>query len=250
MTITGWSKTATLVSMDESVRETAQASFRTVNGAGAVTVQFEVIDTSPPVPFRFIAPTAKLTWSVEGNSVTRITSIRNGMAITGVGEHFAVELWDAAWPLDPAVPPLPAQQTEYTVNITAGPGTRGPAQFAPTVIPFIDTINALGTPLSGYGYSTATNAGFGSGVATIDLTDYPGVTGLFFTVTDGHTPVPAGTIYVRGIGNGGLTTFGSTEVNQGRWIPIPPSTTSITFTVNPVDLANTYLISASLSVDG
>jgi hypothetical protein len=250
MTITGWSKTAYLTSMDLSAHASAQASFREINGASAITVQFEVVDNSPPVPFRFIAPTAKITWSVQGNSITRTVSIRDGMAVTGVGEHISIDLWDNAIPLDPSIPPLPAQQVPYIVNMTAGPGTRGPSQIAPTLIPYIETVNVLGVSLAGYGYSTATNAGAGSGVGIIDLTDYPGTTGLFFSVTNNHTPVPGGTILVRGIGAGGLTTFACTESLAGTWIPVPPSTSEIRFTVNPADVANTYLISASLAVEG
>lgn len=249
--ITGWSGTADLVSMNPEVRRTFQASFVNADGAGSLTVQFDVDDPLlTAVPLRFIAPTARITWSVEGNSVTRVVSVRNGMSITGVGEVIAIEIWDNAIPINPLIPPLPAQMTPYKVNITIGPGTRGPSNIAPTVIPYMSTVNLAGTALEGYGVSTVTNLGLASGNAIIDLSEYQGVTGIFFTISNAYLAITATDIAVAGSAVGGAVTFQGTGLNQNVWIPVPPSTSAITFYLNPADVASTYIVSATLSVDG
>jgi hypothetical protein len=169
------------------------------------------------------------------------------MSITGIGEVIALEIWDAAITGIPGGVPI---KSDYKVGITIGPGTRGPAIIAPSVIPYLEYTTPAGNVLNGYGYAQLTHLLAGVGTGVIDLTEYPGATGLFFTVTKDFSPVVANSILVFGSSPGGSTTFVATALNQGVWIPIPPSTTEITFSLDPADAASTYSVSAVLAVDG
>ncbi len=91
--------------------------------AGLYTVQFniDVRGIANPV-FKFLNPTAKVTFSVEGNSVQRRLSVANGASISGVCDTVAVEVVDETDFLAPPGPP--ALPLEYQVTISVAPYPR------------------------------------------------------------------------------------------------------------------------------
>lgn len=261
MAITGTSKRFVLRSFDPSVRGTVQADFTVIDGAGTFTVEFEVNcndvvtdATAVPPILAFPAPVARLTWSVEGQSVTRLVSMRNGTSISGVGEHVTVEVWDDARPytIGGAIPPTWYQN--YRVSVNIAPGVRGPAAAGPIIVPYVNHLWGM-IPRQGYGYGIIGTGLDGSGTtftATINLRDYPSANALWFGTNSGWTALPVSEIAVFGYYAGGSATGLAVDLNsRGNWIPLQSQIETITFYYNPLSAITVPTqLTVLLGVDG
>lgn len=242
--ITGWSKTDSLIAHNTRKRFSLQASFER-EGASAFTIMFESY-YPPQQAGVWVAAKAKITWSVEGNAVERIVSVRNGLSITGVGEHVVVEVFDDSRSLTVGGAILPINRVEYQIAINIAPGTRGAALIGPTIIPWVLSPTALPV-VQNYG-SIMLIPGVRT-TATIDLTDYPSVSAFLFSVGAGGWDVVLDNDVIIQVGSPlGTTTWvgaGSKDV----WIPIQSSESFIYIEENPALLTN-RLVTVTLAVDG
>ena len=71
---------------------------------------------------------ALVTWTVNGNSITRRVNVTNGTSLTGTGEAVKVEIQDVS------IGPFPAN-SDYLATIIVTPGTRGSNKQPPTLKP-------------------------------------------------------------------------------------------------------------------
>lgn len=161
------------------------------------TVQFDV---SAPAssPYRAIAT---VTFSTNGNPVTRKVDIGNGLTISGTAEQVSVSVQDQT------TNPDAVNGTQYGVTITATPGLRPVTSEPPTLLAFelaqaINPSVTLNIPYPvGSGanqvrvmyYANTPPIGNGIFVSAVDINDK-----VIFAVanTDGDTgwiPVPGGT---------------------------------------------------------
>lgn len=117
-----WSSSAKLHA-DGKSRGTLQAHFE--HAPGDYVLQFNI--DAPITPGSRLACVADITWSVEGNHVSRTVSIGNGTRVSGSGQAIHVVMRDTSDGLSPT--------TEYTVSALLTPGTRPsinqPPVFAP-----------------------------------------------------------------------------------------------------------------------
>lgn len=132
----GWSASGKLLSGDRSRKVNLQADFPTPE---SYVVEFYVkarASLTAPSVYSFPARTkALITWSVEGNSVSRIVDVANGVSVQGVGQAVRVVMYDDS-------------QTggvidgEYEVSMQVAPGSRGTDAIPPTY-------TSIETPASG-----------------------------------------------------------------------------------------------------
>ena len=145
--------------------------------AGNYTVQFRVsaqtaIDGSNSLGN--ITPTARIQWSIGGNTVQRIISVYDGASLTGVGDHVRVDLYDET---DPADVPSGYEQ-KYLVAVTVSEGERGTNKQPPTYTTYIvDNENIH----FGLAYVTSGN------YVTVKVPKDAGVISVFVTAY-GHVP--------------------------------------------------------------
>jgi hypothetical protein len=131
----GWSGNGTLTVADPQKRAKVfgQADFKKT---GQYTVQFSV---QPPksAPSSFIEVRAKatVTWSVEGNYVSRQISLYDGASISGVGQAAKIVIEDASIVGFHAGP---VTYADYDVSWQVAPGTR-PSQNQPPVLNLFGT---------------------------------------------------------------------------------------------------------------
>lgn len=159
----GWSKTGTLTCGVTTDKVSMQADFATSDPsdpdkrvAGIYTVQFGV---TPPASGIFSA-VATVTWTVEGNPVTRQFNFANGTTISGPGQHVAVSISDtsASAPIftqadgtkvaSTALAFVPGQTYGVTINVV--PGSRPTTEQTPyyTAFPTAWALTGTGTPAS------------------------------------------------------------------------------------------------------
>lgn len=98
---------------------------------GVYTVQFALVARLPNAPFDFplvAQARAEITWSVEGNQITRIVDLTDGCSVVGLGQGVRVVVRDVT-PLQ-TIP----QQTpyDYTIGISVTKGTKNSAVTPPT----------------------------------------------------------------------------------------------------------------------
>jgi len=122
----GWSTQKKLKTGEPNQVGTLQASFPV---AGNYTVEF-AMDLTEPLSAVKIPPRAEatVTWSIEGNSVSRRISLGNGVSIQGAAEAISVSVKDSTILFPGDVP------TEYTVTMQVAPGTRPTVSQPPTLV--------------------------------------------------------------------------------------------------------------------
>jgi hypothetical protein len=88
-----------------------------------------------------ITPVAEILWNIGGNTQRRLVSVYDGVAVTGVAEHFTIKVTDQTDPADGT------NQTRYDITITAARGVRGSSALPPTLQQYITNagLTKLGT---------------------------------------------------------------------------------------------------------
>jgi hypothetical protein len=118
----GWSQSGTLTQGDAIKTVSFQANFPV---ADYYTLQFNVTaPNDPQVPW---IPQALIQWSVEGNTVTRIIDIGNGVAISGAAQGVKVIVSDVS------TLGIPADARDYGVSIQCTKGSRPSSANGPTL---------------------------------------------------------------------------------------------------------------------
>lgn len=88
-----------------------------------------------------ITPVAEVKWALGGNTQRRLVSVYDGSALTGVAEHFTINVTDDTDPNDGT------NQTQYDVTVTVARGVRGATELPPTYQTYITNagLTKLGT---------------------------------------------------------------------------------------------------------
>lgn len=134
--VKGWQQSSTLHAGDPTKRFTMQANFEE---ADYYTVQFGVIlpDGTPlvnaadyiPTSVPIVAPRAKISWSVEGQTVARLLDVGNGTTISGPGQAARIEAYDAAV----IAKNSPAYGARYKLSAQISKGARPSINKPPTL---------------------------------------------------------------------------------------------------------------------
>lgn len=202
----GWSTSGPLVTGNQTQIVSLQVNFPK---SDVYTVQFNTnytTDVATGLPF-FARPVATITWTVEGNRVTRQVDIGNAIAISGTAQAVQVTVQDLT-----RVPPFTGGVT-YSVDILVTPGVRPNDEVAP-----IFRAGSSGNIAPG-------------GSADIDIPLTVGAVSLFPYITS----VPGGTIIPQGAVSIVLEFVGPVVTNNGiydpyvnpGWVPLPPGTNRI-----------------------
>jgi hypothetical protein len=200
------------------------ASGKVVQGAGVSRIVSMQVDfpndvaTSYTVQFRSSVPgnavcnpEALITWSVEGQFVTRRVSIGDGTSVTGVGQAVNVKIQDNT----PAIFITPGAEVEYSVSVQVAPGFRGASELPPTLYPF-SVAN---------GFLFEIPAG---GNVAIPIPGDAGVTQVFVTAVG----IPLGTPIADATAFAIVTNgpFAQREYDVQRvsgWVPVNPGATQL-----------------------
>lgn len=197
--------------------------------AGAYTVQFDV-QPPTPAPTRQPRCTARIDWSVAGNTITRFVDVANGVSISGIAEGVVVTVVDTT-PFRNL-----SAAFDYTVKISVAPGTR---PYNP------------GVPLSPDSVYTG-GVAFGAPV-TMQIPQNRGIN--CFAIIPGDFIVGGvqtaygyanGSFYVRD-GAGNILINPHPLGGEIQWIPLPPGAVDILATIF---IAGSLNFSILYGVDG
>jgi hypothetical protein len=112
--MTGWAQSGEIQpGSDQAV--TMQALFPV---AGNYTVQFNITDSNKWMGIDSFNARADITWTINGNSVTRTVDCANGISVSGIAQAVAVRVYDNS------VLVTDQEWHPYQVTIVAAPGVR------------------------------------------------------------------------------------------------------------------------------
>jgi hypothetical protein len=204
----GWSAHGKLKTGDKLTQLTLQCNFE--DRPETYVVEFNKFSTDLNSDFPIRAE-AYLTWSVEGNSVTRRVSLVNGTTIQGVAQAVRVVIVDATKTLPGATP------IEYEVSFQCTVGTRGSNKFPPFLIT-ADSSNLLNAITPGVNIPVPQDAGAISiNIQAIGI----GGGGPFDFI-----PLLPGTLFVIMEQNGAFISFTEYQ-GPAEIVPIVPGTDTI-----------------------
>ena len=220
----GWSSSGTLVTGAPNQPVTMQADFPE---ADVYTVQFAV---SPPKAGVYRA-VAQISWTVEGNTITRIVDVANGVAISAPSQAVRVIINDAT--------PTAAQGSgnifnqPYGVTVSATRGTRPVTGQPPTYLAFpvqvaIPATNSLLIPIEQ-----------GAGVISIEI------------AADSALATASPNLLIQQENAGGIVLKSYKYADQGvgvGFVPISPLATQVLLTNH--DPFNAVNVSATWGIEG
>lgn len=225
----GWSKHGLLHTGVTTDSLSMQCNFPQ---ADVYTVEFSLLgNDAEPNP---IQAEALITWSVEGNNVTRRVSIGNGVSVTGVGASCSVVMIDKTIKQGP-FNPVP-NGSEYRVSVQISAGSRASTSQPPTLVQ--GSIIKLGPGVSTGGLVVPVDAGV--------ISVYVTVSG--FDAFD--TPIalkPAGTL-VQQVKSGVFAKCYDPMAVTG-WVPVSPGTASIDVVNIFADMPQAWF-SITFGIDG
>lgn len=208
-------------------------------GAQYFTMEFGI--KRPPSGVFFCY--ADVTWSTEGNDVTRRVSVCNGAVISGTAEYAKVNLFDgttAEFLTNNGLTPEP-----YGVSVLITPGSRPSTQQPPRLV--VQEQNVL-TGVPGFYQVPAagsTRIPINQDFGIISINSIAEILGAPLT------PIKAGDITLVFQISGIVTTVGTTDLFavQGRWIPVPPGADLLILINNKV-APNDILANVVFGVEG
>jgi hypothetical protein len=220
----GWGQGGILIAGNTD-RQVGMACEFPQDYATSYTIQFR---TSVPGGGT-VNPEALVTWSCEGQFVSRRLSIGNGASITGVGQAVTVKMIDNTPANLVTIPPV-----QYNVSAQVAPGFRGASELPPTLSAKNDA--------SAFRFRVV-----GIGSVDIPIPADAGVNQVFITVVNDATgPVPDGTGYA--IVLNGATAEKEWDVQRlPVWVPINPGATALRLSVTT---AVTLVFTVSFGVEG
>lgn len=227
----GWSASGNLHAGNLTEEVSLQANFPF---AEDYTLEFNLIPIKAPVGVFYppVRAEAFITWSVEGNAVTRRVNVGNGVSVTGTGQACRVVIRDTTDLT--AGPPFVLGQ-EYRVSVQVAPGTRAAIQQPPTLYPFPNGFGGLiiVPPL---------------GFVTIPIPNDAGVISASVTVVNATgAPIPDGQAEVTHSVAPGIT-LKSYDPRFGVWISIAPGATEIILSNN--NAVDPFSFQVTFGIDG
>lgn len=209
----GWSLSGKLIAGDTKFHQ-LQANFDYV---GYYTVQFSI--EVPEVEFESggIFALADITWTVEGNAITRKISIINGMTISGMGQSVNIKMSDFSSE-DPTI--------IYNVACSVARGTRPLSGNIPNLSINTETL----IPEADRRGQSASSVLLPGAARSWDVPPNVGVNSVFISVA----PVASvANVYTSLrdmlLGQFELTTQNGVMIDSfNRWIPVLPGTSRVT----------------------
>lgn len=217
----GWSTTGVLSAGDPLKQLSLQAVFPQ---AGDYTVEFGI--QRPQVPAVIPIVEADITWTVEGNSVTRRVTVGNGTSVTGTGQACKVVMRDVSINGSGTIVPIP-------VSVQVAPGMRGTNKQPPT----------LETNNGGIGVWNVPPGGF----TIIPIPEDAGVISVMVTVDAFPEPVAitAGQAVVRQVG---AVIEKQYDPRTYDWVPVSAGANEII--IENFGPANNLRFSVTFGIDG
>jgi hypothetical protein len=228
----GWSANGVLRATDLVKTVTLQCDF--AEAPGPYTLQFGITGNTGIVGAIDAQAEALITWSVEGNFVTRRVALTNGLSVSGTAEAVRVIIYDVSKP-GFATPNAP-----YNVSVQVVRGTRPAIQQPPTLNPhpFVGDLNT--NPPQPYSQTTFTV--LPGHILNLPIPNDAGVVSVFIVTTNnaGTTQgmTAAGTMLVIPPDSITVTITGSVDAPQWdprgwpTWVPVPPGAAEITLQNN------------------
>lgn len=230
----GWGTSGKLATGNTSKMVTLQADFPI-----SETYTIEFAKTNNPASNNPIFAEALITWSVEGNYVTRRVNIGDGVSVSGVSQSVRVVMTDATTNQNG-----PPNGAEYSVSCQVTRGVRATTTQGPTLVPQMTT--------------PANTGGVGNGAAgaffvaahsqvSISIPQDAGIVSIYVTAFDLTTNSnAAGALTVtQGYGANPVKAYDSFLYDD--WVPISPGTDTITLANFTGD---NYFVSVTFGCDG
>ncbi len=155
----GWATSGVLTTNGASSLS-LQADF---HDSGIYTIQFGII----AAPTQIYAAIAEISWTVEGNTITRRINVANGTSISGGGQAVSIKLRDDSVPLIIT----PDQNGTYNVAISITPGARATSSVPPILKGAVSTFDVA--PGGNFSLAVPQDAGIRS-VQCLVTVDTPG----------------------------------------------------------------------------
>ncbi len=199
----GWAQSGILTSQNTDKQVSLQVNFpRSSN----YTVEFGV--TLPAGAVKRRKTEALITWTVNGNFVTRRVNVNNGVSVTGVGEAVRVVMKDAGSGI---------AGVDYVVGVSVAPGSRGGNKQPPTLVPAANSV------------ANVANAG------TADVaipTDSGAISFFVAAVPNAPQVMTGGMVTATLLDLVGGVVLGIVDAQKADWIPIVPGADTIRLTNN------------------
>lgn len=172
--------------------------------AGYYTCQFNLLNpSSTPV-----APEALITWTVNGNYVTRRMSVINGAAVSGIAEHVKVVITDNTPSGDGSV--------QYIASVQVARGTR-PSEEQPPILTRLGDFKKIVSAMSNATVTLPLDAGAISVRTTVWKND---VTGLVIARTDAA---------VVQYDSAGAALKSYSPIDENGWVSLAPNCQFVRF---------------------
>lgn len=217
----GWQKSGSLFVGNTAVILPMQVNFP---DPGYYTLQFSANPKNPPISFKAVAD---ITWSVEGNQISRRVSIQNGMTISGPGQAVTLRMRDVSG----AGTAWDGQQYDVTAQVTRG---SRPTSAAP---PLLFERNSFGVAAGGSAVAVQVPQNVGINSVLVAVSQQ-----LFATAG-----TPQNVSVAQQDPSGGVLFFWNPVVNPG-FIPILPGVTQLT--IENDDTAKNAEVSVVWGIDG
>lgn len=232
----GWSASDKLDAADRSKVISMQANFPE---SGPYTIQFQVnMPANADIESFNFSTEAIITWSVEGNFISRRITVADGASVTGVGQAASVRVIDTS--VATGNIPLPGGTSIYEVGISVARGNRSSAMI-PTFVPPDARAAAL-------------VAGVGNKV-DIDIPDNSGINSVMVVAhligaTERAIAPSDLAISQSSPGLTGVFAVYDYTDQQGNFIPIVPGVTRITLRCTTTHAATNIIYTVIFGVDG
>jgi len=212
----GWSKFGVMVNNDKQKTVQLQADFPE---AGTYTVQFLLVQREGTA----IRARAIITWSVAGNSQTRIVDVANGVSVSGTAEGVAVRVIDAGY--NPG-------SDEYNVTVLVSKGVRASNETPPTLTP--DDPFPLSIPAGTIG--------------NIPIDTKAGIKSVMVGIAAAlAVPYATGTVHIKFLDTAAAYLASYYPQDTPTWLPLPPGTRLISIAN---DSAVTIEATVTFGIDG
>ncbi len=223
----GWSQSGVMHTGSLTDQVSLQAKFPK---AESYTVQFG-INPSAGALAEAVQAEALISWSVEGNTVTRRVNVANGASVTGTGQAVRVVMADRT---------VGGTGKDYVVSVQVAPGSRPSTQQPPTLIPVPAFFNVAPTG--------------GVSDPVIPIPTDAGAISVFVTVTavgpGGPVASAEGIATVDQQISGGFTRK-TYDPRTAEWVPLTPGATFLQLHNNNTVISGIHLFfSVTFGIDG
>lgn len=231
----GWSVTGELQLQSSTVDPTGKSVTLQVDfgltEARYYTIQFSLKNPSPPFDPATdsgicLRAKATITWTVAGNSTTRIVSVSDGSSISGLGNSVNIQIEDASDNVSGV------ENKTYTVSASVSSGSRPtlggtqPPLYTPR-----EELETTGVNAPPYPVAAASNV-------DIPVPENSGANAVFIAIaaTDPATVFTGNDVSITQQGFSGPSLFRGNYDCCNKWIPIAPGALVVTVANNTADI--------------